>query len=150
MKFKAVYEKVESIKQFSLSELIHMEDIDIIRDNDLTFNRKARIMSHNHKIIIFLQEALSDQEEEILILHELGHFYFDSRITLANKRMEERTANLFMCLYILKNDIWSCNYYQQYLINKGIDSIIANDINEMIRQYKMAEKYGHNWLAMEI
>lgn len=150
MKFKIVYEKVESIKQFSLSELIYMEGIDIVRDNDLTFNRKARMMSHDNKHIIFLQEALSDQEEEILILHELGHFYFDSRITLANKRMEERTANLFMCLFILKNNIWNCEYYQQYLINNGINSGIANDINEMIRQYKMTERYGHNWLAMEI
>lgn len=149
MKFKIVYEKVESLKQYSLSELINMEGIDIVRDNDLTFNRKARMMSHDNKSIIFLQEALSDQEEEILILHELGHFYFDSRITLANKRMEERTANLFMCLFVLKNNIWNCEYYQQYLIKKGINNGIANDVNEMIKQYKMTERYGHNWLAME-
>lgn len=149
MCFNEVYEKVQYCLEYDIFEILQQEKIDIVRDSDLCYGKSARLMSHQNKSIIFLQEGLSDQEERNLILHELGHFYFDSESAYKNSRVEETNANLFMCLYILKNDIWDYNDFQCYLINEGIDKKIAYQINEMIFQNKMAKKYGDSWLIME-
>lgn len=150
MCFEKVYGKVEECKQYSVYELVNMEGIDIIRDDDLTQGRKAKMMSHEGNTIIFLQEGLSDQEEENLLLHELGHYYFDSGCSFVNKRMEENNANLFMCLFLIKNDIWQSQYFQEYLMSLGIDHKITNQVNDMIMQFKMTIIYENSWLIKEI
>ena len=99
MCFKEIYNKVQECLNYDIYELLKIENIDIVRDNDLTYGRKAVLMSYNGFTIIFLKEGLDDQEERNLILHELGHYYFDKRCFLSNKRTEENNANLFMCLY---------------------------------------------------
>lgn len=137
MCFKEIYNKVQECLNYDIYELLEIENIEIVRDNDLTYGRLARIMSYDGNTIIFLKEGLDDQQERNLILHELGHYYFDKKCFLSNKRTEENNANLFMCLYLLKNDIWDDLIYYQYLINQGIEKKISMLINEMIIQYRM-------------
>lgn len=141
MCFKKVYERVNECLEYDVYELLEKEEIDIVRDNDMTYGKKALIMSYDSLTIIFLNEGLDDQEERNLILHELGHYYFDSKCAFSNKRTEENNANLFMCLYLLKNDIWSDLTFSCYLINHGIEKRIAYYVNELVIQYKINQRY---------
>ena len=79
MCFKEIYEKVDKCIEYDIYELLENENIDIVRDNDWAVGRLARIMSYGSNTIIFLKEGLDNQEEN--------------------------NANLFMCLYLLKNEI---------------------------------------------
>lgn len=141
MCFKEIYEKVDECKNYGVYELLRNENIEIVRDNDLTYGRLARIMSYDSNTIIFIKEGLTDQEERNLLLHELGHFYFDKKCSLYNKRTEENNANLFMCLYILKNDIWNDLIYYCYLIEQGVEKKISMFVNEQIIQYRINKLY---------
>lgn len=136
MCFKEIYEKVDECLNYDIYELLKKENIDIVRDNDLTYGRKALMMSYDGFTIIFLKEGLDDQEERNLLLHELGHFYFDKKCSLYNKRTEENNANLFMCLYLLKNNIWVDLIFYYYLIGQGVDKKIALLVNDQILQYR--------------
>lgn len=141
MCFKKIYEKVNTCLNYDVYELLKKENIDIVRDDDMTYGRQALIMSYDGMIIIFLKEGLTDQEERNLILHELGHFYFDKKCSLYNKRTEENNANLFMCLYLLKNDIWNDLIFYYYLIDQGIEKKTSLFVNDQIIQYRFNQLY---------
>ncbi len=141
MCFKDIYNKVEECLDYDLYELLEKENIDVVRDNDLVFGKCARIMSYNSMTIIFLKEGLDDQEERNLLLHELGHYYFDKKCYLSNKRTEENNANLFMCLYLLKNDIWEDFIFHYFLIGQGVEKKISMSVNEQIIQYRFSKLY---------
>lgn len=141
MCFKEIYEKVNECLNYDVYELLKKENIDIVRDNDLTYGRKALMMSYDGFTVFFLKEGLDDQEERNLLLHELGHFYFDKKCSLYNKRTEENNANLFMCLYLLRNDIWNDSIYYCYLVNQGVEKKTSMYVNEQIIQYKYNQLY---------
>lgn len=138
MCFKNIYGKVEELKNYSVSELIELLDIELIYSNELEVKS---VYMKKDKPIIILQVDLSGLERDIVLLHEIGHHLFNRDTWLYNQRTNENNANLFMCLYLLKNEIWSYEYFDRYLIDLGVTPIVARMFNERVHQHKLQVKY---------
>lgn len=149
MSFNDIYNKIEELKELNIYSIIERESIDIVYDNDVVYGRNSRIMKYGNHTIVFIKQGLDEMLERNCLLHELGHYYFDKFCFCSNKRTEENNANLFMCLYLINNDIWASEHYQSYLISQGVHHKIASAVNDQIFQYKQSIIYKTNWLMRE-
>ncbi len=137
MTFNEIYALVEEKRTLSIEQMLKECNADIVRDNDLMRGFEARSMIIDDVFVIFLQEGLPDIRENYLILHELGHFYCDTS--------KERDANLFVCLYLINNQIWEDCYFQEYLVCNGADRKVADQVNDAIYSYKMDIQSQIGW-----
>ncbi len=148
MDFKNIYKHVESYKGASLDNLLKEFNIKIIHDDALCYTKDARMVNVDGVTLLFIKEGLSDETERFLILHEIGHLVCGSS-WLRNCGANEMDANTFACLYLLNNQIQDAHYFQVYLKEQGVPQKIADAVQERIYQFKMAERYGNDWLIME-
>lgn len=150
MNFKQVYELVEAKKNLSLTEMLREECVDLVYDNDLSHGNEAWSMVVDGVFMIYLQEDIIEVRERFLLLHELGHFFCDNRSPLSNRKCEESMANLFACLYLMKNQIWHDSYFYEYLLCNGCDKQIASRVNDQIYQYKLQVQSNIGWKLLEL
>lgn len=148
MNFKDVFNIVEIKKELSISEMLKEINADCIYDNSLTYNKEAWSIKIQDTFMIYLQENLQEIRENYLLLHELGHYYCHSICN--NARCEENAANLFACLYLLNNRIWSADYFQNFLKNHGVDRNIAEKVNDQIYRYKLNVQNEIGWKVLEL
>ena len=100
--FKDIYKKVDELKEYNVYELINLFKIRIIQcDID---NKGLFINSSSPTMLVSFK--ISDSERDLVVLHELGHYLFDRKSFLCNQRTNENNANTFMCLYLIKNEIY--------------------------------------------
>lgn len=136
MCFKDIYEKVEELKELSIDEIIERLNIKVILIENLECD--AMYVDYLEQPTILVRNKFINK---CVVLHEIGHCLFDRKTHLANKRINENNANTFMCLMLLKNDIWSYDYFDTYLINQGVQPRIARTFNDSVYQRKLQIKY---------
>lgn len=136
MCFKDIYEKVEELKDCSIKELLELLSIRIIVFNNI--EKEAIYMNYLDCPTIMIKNF---DVLDCVLLHEIGHCLFDRTIHLANKRMNQNNANIFMCLMLLRNNIWECDYFDTYLINQGVIPKVAIRFNDSVQQRKIQIKY---------
>lgn len=136
MCFKDIYEKVEELKEYDLNELLENLDIRLFIANDI--DEEALYINYlEHPTILIRSKKI----KECVMFHEIGHYLFDRKTHLANKRTNENNANIFMCLMLLKNEIWEYDYFDTYLINQGVQPKVARTFNDSVHQRKLQIKY---------
>lgn len=135
MCFKDIYEKVEDLKNYSISELIEKLNINVIVNYDI--DCEAIYVNYLKPTII----VSSYEVKDCILLHEIGHSLFDRIVHVANKTTNENNANIFMCLMLLKNDIWNADFFDTYLINQGVNPKVARKFNDAVYQRKIQIKY---------
>lgn len=140
MSFKAIYEKVEELKDLDLGTMLKELEISIIFQDEIPMNKKA-ILVENY---IIIKSELREFEYKDVLLHEIGHFLFNDCSYFSNHKTEENNANLFMCLYLIHNRIWDSNYFDAFLIYEGVSPIIARKFNDQVWQFKNQQimQYG--------
>ncbi len=138
MCFRKIYSKVEELKYLSINELIELLQVDIKYSDNI--DCKAMYIRYIKPTIV-IKSNLTSYDSNLAILHEIGHHLFNRGSWLLNQRTEENNANLFMCLYLLKNEIWECDFFDWHLINLGVTPSIARMFNERVYQYKLQVKY---------
>lgn len=136
MCFKDIYEKVEELKKYDLNELLENLGIRLIIAKDID-DEALYINYLEHPTILIKSEKLND----CILFHEIGHYLFDRKTHLANKRTNENNANIFMCLMLLRNEIWEYDYFDTYLINQGVHPKTARTFNDSVHQRKLQIKY---------
>lgn len=136
MSFKEIYEMVEKLKELSIEDLLDLLDINIVINPNTD---KAIYVNYQNCPTIVVQENVTEIAKCIL-LHEIGHHLLD-RCSYLNNRANENNANTFMCLMILKNDIWNSDYFDTYLINQGVKPKVARAFNDAVQQRKIQIKY---------
>lgn len=136
MCFKDIYEKVEELKEYDLNELLENLGIRLIIAKDI--DEEALYINYlEHPTILIRNKKI----KECVMFHEIGHYLFDRKTHLANKRTNENNANIFMCLMLLKNEIWEYDYFDTYLINRGVQPKVARIFNDSVHQRKLQIKY---------
>ncbi len=141
MCFKNIYNKVEELKDYSVETILAELDIVVIYTNSIPLNKNGIYIKTNTPTIL-IRNDLSQQDEQNILLHEIGHCLFDYGYHISNHRKEENNANLFMCLYLINNNIWEAEYFDHYLIYKGVEPKIARQFNDRIWQYKYQVTFG--------
>lgn len=136
MCFKDIYEKVEELKELSIDEIIERLNIKVILIENLECD--AMYVDYLEQPTILAKNKFINDG---VMYHEIGHCLLDRKTHLANKRTNENNANTFMCLMLLKNDIWSYDYFDTYLINQGVQPSIARTFNDSVHQRKLQIKY---------
>lgn len=151
MKFKEIMNCVNEYLESDVYELLKELNIDITYDNDLAGNKDCRIFSCEDGNCIFIKENLNPLYEQFLILHEIGHYlmHYDISTYFTPVGRIENEANMFACLWLIKNDIDSAQYYDQYLINCGVPINIAIKFQDTLYQFRQSQRYGNVWLRME-
>lgn len=82
---------------------------------------------------IFIRESITDEQyKQFLILHEVGHhllhddritsFYYKIRMSRSKNELE---ANLFACLYLLRDESLEDLNVIEYLSNNGVPKKVA-------------------------
>ncbi len=142
MNFDEVYHLVDGKLGLNTEDLLKECHADIIRDDDLMHGFEARSMVIDDVFLIFLKEHLVEVREQYLILHELGHYYCGSN--------SERCADLFACLYLIRNRVWEACYFHQYLMCHGADRQVAYRINDEIYRYKLQVQDQIGWRVVEL
>lgn len=136
MCFKDIYDKVEELKEYDLNELLENLGIRLIIAKDI--DEEALYINYlEHPTILIGSKKI----KECVMFHEIGHYLFDRKTHLANKRTNENNANVFMCLMLLRNEIWEYDYFDSFLINCGIQPKIARMFNDSVQQRKLQIKY---------
>lgn len=151
MKFEEIMNCVNEHLVSDVYELLKELDIDIAYDNDLAGNKECRIFSCKDGNCVFIKENLNPLYEQFLLLHEMGHYlmhYGVSTYFTPAGRLEHE-ANMFVCLWLIKNDIDSTQYYDQYLIGCGVPISVAVDFQDTLYQFRQTQRYGNTWLRME-
>lgn len=143
MCFKDIYMKVEELKDHSISTILDNMNIDVIYQECMPLGKQAVALPENNSIVI--SNILPEQNEKNILLHEIGHLLFDKRCTLANHRTEENNANIFMCLYLIHNEIWDSDYFDTYLIYNGVQPKIARRFNDSVWQFKNQQILEHGY-----
>lgn len=143
MCFRDIYNKVEEVKDLNIKGLLDYLGINLIYKEIIPLDKKAMVIN-NGSITIFIKNNLDDIELRNVLLHEVGHSIFDSNHYLSNHRTEENNANLFMCLYLVHNEIWKDTYFDTYLIYSGISPKVARQFNDRVWQFKNQQimQYG--------
>lgn len=141
MNFHEIYLLVNDKANMDLNSLLKECHAEIIRDNDMMHGFEARSMEIDGVWLIFLKEGLIDIREQYLLLHELGHCYCGS---------SERCADLFACLYLIKNRIWDACYFHQFLMCNGADRHVAYRVNDEIYRYKLQVQEQIGWRVLEL
>lgn len=136
MCFKDIYEKVEELKEYDLNELLENLGIRLFIANDI--DEEALYINYLERPTILIR---SKKIKECVMFHEIGHYLFDRKTHLANKRTNENNANIFMCLMLLRNEIWEYDYFDTYLINQGVHPKTARTFNDSVHQRKLQIKY---------
>lgn len=136
MCFKDIYEKVEELKDYNLDELVEILNLKIVVTRNL--DCEAMYIDYIEQPTILIR---SKTINECVMFHEIGHCLFDRKTHLANKRTNENNANIFMCLMLLRNEIWEYDYFDTYLINQGVQPKVARMFNDSVHQRKLQIKY---------
>lgn len=134
MCFKDIYDKVNELKDRNLYSIMDDLGVNLVYQEYVPLNKQA-ICIYNQATII-VSNKLNEQQEKIVLLHELGHLLFDVGCHVSNHRTEENNANLFMCLYLVHNEIWDFEFFDVYLIHEGVDPKVARQFNDRVWQYK--------------
>lgn len=132
MSFKEIYQKVENLKDLSIESILERYSIQVIFMDVLPFDKLAIQCDQS----IVLKNGLKNHEYKLLVLHEIGHYLFDRKCYYCNHRTEENNANIFMCLYLVHNEIWDDQYFDEYLIYQGIEPKVARYFNDCVWQFK--------------
>lgn len=136
MCFKNIYDKVEELKELSIDEIVEMLNIKVILIENLDCD--ALYVDYLEQPTILIRNKFITN---CVMYHEIGHCLLDRKTHLANKRTNENNANTFMCLMLLKNDIWNADYFDYYLINCGVKPRVAKSFNDSVHQRKIQIKY---------
>ncbi len=140
MCFKDIYNKVEELKDYSIEGILAELGVDVIYTCSIPLNKTGVYINTDNPTIL-IRNDLSKQDERNVLLHEIGHSLFDYGCHISNHRKEENNANLFMCLYLINNNIWEAEYFDHYLIYKGVEPKIARQFNDRVWQYKHQVKF---------
>lgn len=136
MCFKDIYDKVEELKEYELNELLDKLGIRLIITKEI--DEEALYINYlEHPTILIKRKKIND----CILFHEIGHYLFDRKTHLANKRTNENNANIFMCLMLLDNKIWEYDYFDAFLINCGVQPKVARTFNDSVFQRKLQIKY---------
>lgn len=131
---KEVFDKVEELKDYCVATIIEELGFCVVYQECIPLGKKAMGIPDLSTIVV--SNNLAEQEERNALLHEIGHLLFGRNTYLSNQHAEENKANLFMCLYLVHNEIWESEYFDTYLIYKGVSPRIARQFNDWIWQFK--------------
>lgn len=132
MCFKDIYARADELKDLSIESILDELDIDVTYMDVLPLGKDAMFVDKS----IVVSNHLSDEKTKVVLLHEIGHYLFDKGIHCYNHRTEENNANIFMCLYLVHNEIWDSDYFDEYLIYQGVPPKVARYFNETVWQFK--------------
>lgn len=124
---------IETYETKDVYELIDLLDINLIKRKMLG-NKKGRFLRNEFgDEFIFVSDGLSEREEEIVLLHELGHlilhtelsisFYSDS--LLSHDKLELQ-ANKFVAYILIYDNILNKIEYEDFTLEQ---IAIAENIN---------------------
>ena len=152
MTFEAIMNYVDNYIDYEdVYAMLKELDIDICYDDDMVQQGYARIYSGVVGNCLFIKTNLEPAFEQFLILHELAHFILHrGTCTLFTSSSKlEYEANMFACLWLIKNQIDTAIYYDIYLLEQAVPERIISSFQDSLFQYRQAKKYKNSWYRME-